>query len=132
MFNKLKKSPSTIKIALVGYVVNISVPLIFAVTELFNSYDSDDFGVSLILVCLVYGFAIWLGEHIFNAKNWARLTHAIIGLLVIIIILIGCFSSQEMAVEILDIISIIISIAVIVLTYTPSANDWYRSSKNNK
>jgi|GEM_PF-6371888 hypothetical protein len=123
--------PKSTKIAISIYFASIALSFIGAIPNYLAAEPRPPlFGVLLTWV-IMYGLLIGLGYAIQIGKNWARQTNAIITAISLVTVFFAG-TSPSLSTDISQIILVvnnIASVAVLILLYTNTSNDWFKSVK---
>ena len=120
--------PRNVQIAVYIYFAMLAISLFGGVINYFSSEDKPSFILTLLFMGVYFGLLVKLGLLIREGRNWARDVNA--GITIVsfaIVIMWGTSPTMEGGLNsVLLYINNIASIAVLVLLYTGSANEWYR------
>ena len=123
--------PKSTKIAISIYFASIALSFIGAIPNYLAAEPRPPlFGVLLTWV-IMYGLLIGLGYAIQIGQNWARQTNAIITAISLVTVFFAG-TSPSLSTDISQIILVvnnIASVAVLILLYTNTSNDWFKSVK---
>ncbi len=123
--------PKSIKIAIFIYFAAIALSFIGAIPNFLAADPRPPlFGVLLTWV-IMYGLLIGLGYAIKIGKNWARQTNAVITTISLVTVFFAG-TSPSLSTDISQIILVvnnIASVAVLILLYTNTSNDWFKAVK---
>jgi len=123
--------PKNIKIAIFIYFAAITLSFIGAIPNYLAADPRPPlFGVLLTWV-IMYGLLIGLGYAIKLGKNWARHTNAVITVISLVtIFFVGTAPSLSTDIsQIILVVNNIASVAVLILLYTNTSNDWFKAVK---
>ena len=123
--------PKNIKIAIFIYFAVIALSLFGAVPNYLAADPRPSLLVVLLTWVIVYGLLIGLGYAIKLGKNWARHTNAVITVISLVsIFFVGTSPSLSTDIsQIILVINNVASVAVLILLYTNTSNEWFKAVK---
>ena len=123
--------PKTVKVAIILYFAAVVLSIIGAIPNYLAADPRPSFFGVLITWSIIYGLFLGLGYAIKIGKNWARHVNAVITTLSLAsTFMFG--TSTLLSTEISQIMLLINSMAmflVVILLYTPTANQWFKGAE---
>lgn len=133
---ELPPQPSTVLIAVILLSIKLTIDVMVDLTTL---QDRPEFGripllVSVALVSALVLLVAWLIWKIYAARHWARITYLIVlvcGFLVFAMRLAAGIG-EPFQLTIGKLLESLSQIVAMVLLFTPSANAWFRQSRETR
>ena len=123
--------PKNIKIAIFIYFAAIALSFIGAIPNFLAADPRPPLFSVLLTWFIMYGLLIGLGYAIKIGKNWARHTNTVITVISLVTVFIAG-TSPSLSTDtshIILVVNNVASVAVLILLYTNTSNDWFKAVK---
>ncbi len=123
------KPPATVNVALCIYFLTILLGIVGAIPNYLQASPRPSIVTTVLVWIAMYGLLVGIGYAISLGKNWARHLNAVISLVsAASVLMLG--TSKLLVTDISQVIMLVntvASILVVILLYSKSSNDWFRS-----